>query len=406
MKNLYSLVIKMWKIVLLFILILLTFSYAMFQGGFVSWFLFYSFLPFAVYGVALFFYPMKVLNVTRVLEKTHYQAGEPVKIKINVKRSNPFPLFYLLIEDDIPDSSNQTHHSSYERILFYPGFKKEFSYEYTMDKLPRGEYFFHSITLRIGDPLGLFEREKKIATKEKIIVYPSYSELPNSFFESQYNQGLMASKNRKVLDTSMVVGVRDYQPGDRFSWINWKASAKRNEMMTKEFERGQSNDLFVVMDCNPTKQFEEIVSFTASLLHTVLKKGTRTGLLTFSKEQVWFPIREGEQHLQQLFYYLAKIEAKSSSPVEKILEMDRLSIQQSVSLIVITSKLTKSLIEKVSFIGPRSTTNMIFIIKGEQEPLTKIEQSLIYRAELSGVRVVLIHEDSFAVALKEVNSDD
>ncbi|MEH7748493.1 DUF58 domain-containing protein, partial [Neobacillus drentensis] len=26
----------------------------------------------------------------------------------------------------------------------------------------------------------------------------------------------------------MATGVRDYQPGDRFSWINWKASAKRN----------------------------------------------------------------------------------------------------------------------------------------------------------------------------------
>jgi hypothetical protein len=32
---------EVWKLMTLFILILLTFSYAMFQGGFVSWFLFY-----------------------------------------------------------------------------------------------------------------------------------------------------------------------------------------------------------------------------------------------------------------------------------------------------------------------------------------------------------------------------
>jgi uncharacterized protein (DUF58 family) len=383
----------------LIMLILITFTYAMFQGGFVSWFLFYSFLPFALYCFALFFYPMKAMNVTRVLEKNYYQAGEPVKVKINVKRSNPFPLFYLLIEDYVPESLNQAHSSSYERILFYPGFKKEFTYEYTMDELPRGEYFFHSITLKIGDPLGFFEKEKKISSEERIIVYPSYLELQYSFFESQNDQGLMASKNRKLQDTSMVVGVRDYQPGDRFSWINWKASAKRNEMMTKEFEQGQSNDVFVVMDCNPTKQFEAIVSFTASLLHTVLRKGTRTGLLTFSNEQAWFPIREGEQHLQQLFYHLAKIKAKSSLPIEKVMELDRQSFQQTVSIIVITANLTHSLINKVSFLGQKNDTNMIFFIKGEHEPLTKIERSLIYRAELHRVRVVLIHEGSFAKAL-------
>jgi uncharacterized protein (DUF58 family) len=380
-------------------LILITFSYAMFQGGFVSWFLFYSFLPFALYGVVLFFYPMKVLNVRRVLEKTYYRPGEPVKVKISVKRSNPFPLFYLLIEDYVPDSSNDAHHPKFERILFYPGFKKEFSFEYTMDELPRGEYFFHSIIVKIGDPLGLFEKEKKTSSEERILVYPSYSELRYSYLESQYDQGLMATKNRKLQDTSMVVGIRDYQPGDRFSRINWKASAKRNEMMTKEFEQGQSNDVFVVMDCNPTKQFEAIVSFTASLLHTVLKKGTRTGLLTFSNEQALFPVREGEQHLQQLFFHLAKIKAKSSLPIEKILELDRLSFQQAVSFIVITANLTQSLINKVSCLGQKNETNMILIIKGEHEPLTKIERSLIHRAELRRVRVVVIHEGSFATAL-------
>ena len=35
----------------------LTFIYAMFQGGKVSWTIFYSLLPFVVYSTLLFFYP-------------------------------------------------------------------------------------------------------------------------------------------------------------------------------------------------------------------------------------------------------------------------------------------------------------------------------------------------------------
>ena len=41
-----------------FILLIATFVFAMFQGGFVSWFLFYTFLPFALYSFVLFFYPL------------------------------------------------------------------------------------------------------------------------------------------------------------------------------------------------------------------------------------------------------------------------------------------------------------------------------------------------------------
>ena len=128
-----------------------------------------------------------------------------------------------------------------------------------------GNIFLNPLRLRIGDPLGLFEKEKTFTVEGKIIVYPAYTELLYRPFENHYDQGLTASRERVQRDTSMATGVRDYQPGDRFSWINWKASAKRNVIMTKEFEQRQSHDVFVVMDCVPDKHFEPVVSFTASL---------------------------------------------------------------------------------------------------------------------------------------------
>lgn len=388
---------------MLFILLLLTFSYAMFQGGFVSWFLFYSFLPFAIYCVALFLYALNDLKVTRVLPKTDYQAGEPLKVKVNVKRSNSFPLFYLLIEDHLEGRLYYAHQPKHAKALLFPGFKKEFSYEYTINRLPRGEHFFHSFTLKLGDPLGLLEKEKTFAADGKVIVYPAYSELIYRPFENQYNQGLTASREQMQRDTSVAVSIRDYQPGDRFSWINWKASAKRNEIMTKEFEQRQSNDVFVVMDCVPNKHFEPMVSFTASLLRAVLKKGAQAGLLTISKERASFPIRGGEEHLQQLFYHLAKIKAKSFSSIEKVLEIDGLFMQQTVSFMFITAQITKPFVEKVAFLGQRKGSVTVFLVKEEKETLTANEQSLIARANSRGVRIVLIHEGNFAAAFSEVS---
>jgi uncharacterized protein (DUF58 family) len=402
MKKVWSLFKKIWKLIFLIFLILLTFSYAMFQGGFVSWFLFYSFLPFALYCVALSFYSLNELEVTRAIPKSDYNAGEPLKVTVTVKRASSFPLFFLIITDDLDDSLKYTEQQKSATALLIPGFKREFSFEYRLEELPRGEHFFHSFTLRTGDPLGLFEKEKTFSAVSKIIVYPAYSEMLYRPFENQYDQGLTASRERVQRDTSMAIGVRDYQPGDRFSWINWKASAKRNEIMTKEFEQRQSHDVFVVMDCVPDPRFETIVSFTASLVRSILKKGAQTGLLTISKERASFAIRGGEQQVQQLFFHLAKIEAKCFVPFEKVLETDGLFIQQTVSFILITAQLTKTLIEKASFLGQRKGIITLFLIKDEKEVPTANERSLIAMANARGVRIVMVQKGSFAQAFSEV----
>jgi uncharacterized protein (DUF58 family) len=402
MKKRWKLFIKAWKFILLLLLILLTFSYAMFQGNFVSWFLFYSFLPFASYCIALSFYSLNEIEVTRVLPKTDYNAGESLKVTVNVKRSKLFPLFYLLIEDQIDHTLKYAHHQKQTQVLLFPRMKKEFSYEYQIDELPRGEHVFQAFTLKIGDPLGLFEKEKTFPAQGKIIVYPAYTEVIYRPFENHYDQGLTASRERVQRDTTMAIGVRDYQPGDRFSWINWKASAKRNVIMTKEFEQRQSHDVLVVMDCVPDKQFEPVVSFTASLVRAVLKKGAQTGLLTISNERTSFPIRGGDKHLQQLFYHLAKIEAKCVTPFEKVVETDGLFVQQTVSFMLVTAQITKPLIEKASFLGQRRGSITLFLIKGLKEAPSINELALITSATARGVRIVMVHEGEYTKAFSEV----
>jgi hypothetical protein len=125
-------------------------------------------------------------------------------------------------------------------------------------------------------------------------------------------------------------------------------------------------------------------------------------LLTISKERASFPIRGGEQHLQQLFYHLAKIEAKCLKPFEKVLETDGFFIQQSVSFMLITAQLTKPLIEKASFLGQRKGSITLFLIKDQKESPTESERSLIAIANARGVRVVMVHDGEFASAFSEV----
>jgi len=393
---------KVWKFVLLVLLLLLTFSYAMFQGGFVSWFLFYSFLPFAIYCTALSLYSLNGLKVSRVLPKTDYSAGEPLTVTIEVSRPYYFPLFYLLIEDQLPVRLKDSGDSSSNKSLLYPGLKKQVTHEYRIESLPRGEHPFQSISLTIGDPLGLFEKTKVLLLEDKITVYPAYTELLYRPLEQQYEQGLTASRERVQRDTTMAVAVREYQPGDRFSWINWKATAKRNDIMTKEFEQRQSNDVLLIMDCTPDNNFEVIVSFTASLLRSILKKGAQAGLLTISDERSAISIRGGEQQLRLIYNHLARVEASGGFSFDKVLETESHFIQQTVSYMLVTANLTKPLVEKASFLGQRKGKINLFLIKGKKQAPTAAERSLAAAASLRGVRVSIIHEGHFAAAFSGV----
>ncbi|MFE8698515.1 DUF58 domain-containing protein [Cytobacillus sp. FJAT-53684] len=402
MNQLFSTTKKVWKLIVLFFLIVITFSYAMFQGGFVSWFLFYSFLPFALYALFLSFYPMNFVEVKRTFLKSEYNAGEPLKVTIVIRRKTAFPLFFLVMEDCVNGKLIFSQQRNGSKALVVPGFQKEITWEYQVDKLPRGEHFLQSIRVKTGDLLGLIEKEKQIQIEDRIIVYPSYEELIYKTMENQYDQGMTASRERVQRDTSMAIGIREYQPGDRFSWINWKATAKRNDIMTKEFEQRQSHDVYILMDCSPDSRFEAVVSFSASIIKAILLKGAHVGFLSSAAERTAFPIRGGESQQQQLFYHLAKVKDNSSVSFDRVLEVENTHLMQSNNLMLITAKLTRILIEKAGRFTSKNGAVTIFLLKNEKESLSQSELTLKAAANARGVRVVLVHDGHFSAVFSEV----
>ncbi|GIN88479.1 hypothetical protein J6TS2_48650 [Heyndrickxia sporothermodurans] len=384
------------KLILLILYLLLTFSYAMFQGGFVSWFLFYIFIPFAVYALCIAFYPLKDLTVERTFNNDSYVAGEQLEMTITIERKFSFPLFFLIIKN-----TSSLSKENGKQILF-PGFKKHIQLVYSIQDLPRGEHYFDNIYIKIGDPLGLFEKEKSFSIKKVILVYPSYTDIIYRQMESRYEQGATVSQIKIQNDTTMVTGIRNYEPGDRFTWIDWKATARMNEMQTKEFEERQSNDLTIILDRSPSSSFEESVTFTASLIRSIIRHGGQTGLYSIGEERSIFPIRGGDDYRQQLFHHLAKVKPDSRVPISSILDGESIFYQQAASLLIITSTLTKPLIEVVRKHVLRTGTVIIYVIKNSHEPFFDEEYQLSTLASRYGVYVRFLHEKDFRSALTGV----
>src|SRR5690625_6635368 len=64
------------RFLLLIGLVIVLFSFAMFQGGFLSWFLFYSYIPFFLYYMLFIFYPLHKWKVDSNLSSRVVHAGD------------------------------------------------------------------------------------------------------------------------------------------------------------------------------------------------------------------------------------------------------------------------------------------------------------------------------------------
>lgn len=387
-----------WKVVSLLFLTLAAFSYAMFQGGFVSWFLFYSFLPFAIYSFLLMIYPIRSFRVTRRINQDQFSVGQRLIGTITVKRSFPFPLFYLLVEDELPDKLKGVKRLEEPKKLFFPWFKKTVSFSYALLEMPRGDHHFRTIRLRTGDLFGLIEKEVTIEVKNYFLVYPSTVDLVYRSNQKQYEQGASSTLTKYWQDSTMAVGVREYQPGDKFAWIDWKATARRDSIMTKEFEQMQSHDVVIFLDRTNSSLFETAVSYAASLIQVIAKSGARVGFV--SESQV-FPLHSDEQHIRNLFYHLAKVDCDSQISFASILEENRLNTElKQATSIVVTSNLNLDLTRKLEFLSGQQRMFILYLVKGKQEDLSKEENVLVERLAQRQIQLHIVKKQNY----KEVSN--
>src|SRR6266566_4621751 len=106
--------------------------------------------------------------------------------------------------------------------------------------------------------------------------------------------------------------MRKYIPGDDPKRINWKASARYNELIVNETEAERVTDVMIVLDTDvtmlgPTESelFEREVQAAASLTRQLLSQGNRVGLVLQGGERGSIPAGFGKRHERRILYLLA-----------------------------------------------------------------------------------------------------
>lgn len=332
---------KFRQLIVIIVTIFLSFSFAMFQGGFVSWFIFYTLSPFFLYSLLLSFVPIRIKEMKREVNASKLQRGDSLKVKIKLQNKTWFPLIFMTIEE-IGIENQKNKFEGQLNQLFFVGWKREFEWTYELNNLERGKIQFDRIRLTFTDMFGWTIRTKEIKGSMSIIVLPKVTPINYRPIQMQYEQGGAAAPFTMVKDTTLATGVRDYQAGDRFSWIHWKSFAKSEKLRTKEFEDRQSQDIFLMIDQSVEKNFEAVVDLSASILRSVVKNRGDISFLAVGDKRRYFPAVKDLNQLEKVMYHLAEVEPNLNQPINSILSKEA-NLGQVSTFLLVTGEISEEL---------------------------------------------------------------
>lgn len=161
----------------------------------------------------------------------------------------------------------------------------------TMKAEDRGVYTINAIDVRIGDFLGLYNVDFHINDYLIVIVYPELRELSEFRFESRCSFGDIPIKNWLYKDTFLIKGIRDYTFNDRMKDVHWKATARMNKLMVKEYDCTTDTSLMIYINIgnryvyDPNKDglaIEKGIEIAASIIKQCINEGISVGIGTNS----------------------------------------------------------------------------------------------------------------------------
>ncbi len=249
---------------------------------------FYLFLIAILTDFMLVFLSKGSVNGQRVLPEK-LSNGDQNNILLKFSNGYLFKV-WLRIIDELPHQFQKRDFEIKSRLD--PGGQKQYSYQ--LKPFERGVYSFGNLNIYVTSPLKLLARRFTFNNHQEVPVYPSFLQMRKydllAFTNRLFEHGL--KKIRRIGHTMEFEQIKEYVQGDDIRNINWKATAKKNQLMVNQHQDEKSQPVYSVIDKGRVMKmpFQELslldyaVNATLVISNIALKKHDKAGMFAFSNK--------------------------------------------------------------------------------------------------------------------------
>ncbi|MCB0428225.1 MAG: DUF58 domain-containing protein [Mangrovimonas sp.] len=223
--------------------------------------------------------------------------GDHNTITLNFKNNYPFKAFCKVI-DEIPVQF-QKRDFNLKTILSPKSSKTE---NYHLRPVARGEYVFGNLNVYVSSIIGLVSKRYIFDGNIMVPTYPSYLQLKQFELMNLNNvtQEFGIKKVRRLGHTMEFEQIKEYVLGDDLRTINWKATAKKNQLMVNQFQDEKAQSVYSIIDKGRVMQMpfnglsllDYAINSTLVMSSIILRKHDKAGVLSFSKTVDNFVVAE------------------------------------------------------------------------------------------------------------------
>lgn len=178
----------------------------------------------------------------------------------------------------------------------------------------RGEAVFSPVHLRRLSPLGFWTRKSLHLTAETVKVYPNYEPVIRfALLAMQHRESPLGIIRRPRAGSSRDFHqLRDYRDGDPLAQIDWKATSRRQTLISRDYQEQRNQSVVFLVDTGRrmraldggVPQFDSILNAVLLVAHVALRQGDQVAVKSFGGTDRWLPPVKGSHAMPVLLNHL------------------------------------------------------------------------------------------------------
>jgi uncharacterized protein (DUF58 family) len=189
----------------------------------------------------------------------------------------------------------------------------------------RGTWPLGRVVVRVDGWLGLLRRTLRWSLPDRVMVVPSMAGVRRYRLLSLHHRlrdlGLRTIRRRG--DGASFSGLREYVVGDEPRRIDWKATARRGVLISREYTVEQGQTVMLAIDCGrmmtqlegEVPRFEYALSSAMLLADVATQSKDQVGALVFDDEiRAWAPPTRGTAALERVHQAIMPTAASMAEP--------------------------------------------------------------------------------------------
>ena len=183
--------------------------------------------------------------------------------------------------------------------------------EYRILWTQRGFFSLEFVALRLTSLGKLWIKYQNKPARTDFQVFPNFCQLSQLGLLARKSQLsiLGVRRARRIGQDAEFERLRDYTLDDQYKFLDWKASARLNKLIVRDFQTTRNQRIILALDAGRMTMnlsrgitlFDFALNSTLALAYIALKQGDEVGFLVFSNDvKRYVPPRGGVSHMNTL----------------------------------------------------------------------------------------------------------